>query len=150
MYELRFFIILVLQVPFFSLPHACPQFLEKALIGLKLVKITVVITFLRHKWDNVLKDGPSRICGSQPLKFFRWYGLFKQTTSPSKICRRQPLKKLRWYGLFSSDKAIFLTFYLAHSWIHCPKCFFRVEGRGGLESIRVCQQVQNTTGTIRR
>ena len=34
---------------------------------------------------------------------------------PSKICGRQPLKNLKWYGL-----PIFHKFYLVHSWILCP------------------------------
>ena len=34
-------------------------------------------------WDKVLKNGPSKICGRQPLKNF---------SRSIKICGRQPLK----------------------------------------------------------
>ena len=30
-------------------------------------------------WDKVLKNGPNKICGRQPLKNMKWYGLLKQT-----------------------------------------------------------------------
>ena len=33
---------------------------------------------LKYLWDNPFKKGPSRICGRQPLKNLKWYGL-KQT-----------------------------------------------------------------------
>ena len=32
-------------------------------------------------WDKVLKNGPNKICGRQPLKNMKWYGLPKQTIS---------------------------------------------------------------------
>ena len=32
-------------------------------------------------WDKVFKDGPSKICGRQPLKNLKGYGLLKQTIS---------------------------------------------------------------------
>ena len=32
-------------------------------------------------WVTVFKNGPSKICGRQPLKHFKWYGLPKQTIS---------------------------------------------------------------------
>ena len=43
---------------------------------------------------------------------------------PIKICGRQPLKKLKWYGLPTSNflKTAFYKFYLAYSWIPWPKC----------------------------
>ena len=34
------------------------------------------------KWDKVFKNGPSKICGRQPLKSLKEYGLLKQTISP--------------------------------------------------------------------
>ena len=47
---------------------------------------------------------------------------------PSKICGRQPLKNLKGYGLPKADrtlsnfsKAVFHKFYLAHSLILCCK-----------------------------
>ena len=33
------------------------------------------------KWDKVFKGGPSKICGRQPLKNLKGYGLLKQTIS---------------------------------------------------------------------
>ena len=32
-------------------------------------------------WDKVFKNGPSKICGRQPLKNLKVYGLLKQTIS---------------------------------------------------------------------
>ena len=34
---------------------------------------------LTSKWDKVFKNGPSKICGRQPLKHLKEYGLLKQT-----------------------------------------------------------------------
>ena len=51
-----------------------------------------------NKCDKVFKNGPSKICGRQPLKNFKGYGLFKQTTIPSNFL-----------------KAVFHKFYLVHS-----------------------------------
>ena len=43
-------------------------------------------------WDRVFKNGSSKICGKQPLKNLKGYGLLK---------------------------AVFHNFYLVHSWILC-------------------------------
>ena len=32
-------------------------------------------------WDKVFKNRPSEICGREPLKDLKWYGLLKQTIS---------------------------------------------------------------------
>ena len=32
-------------------------------------------------WDKVFRNGPSKICGRQPLKFLKWYDLPNQTIS---------------------------------------------------------------------
>ena len=32
-----------------------------------------------YKWDNVFKNGPSKICGRHSLKNLKGYGLLKQT-----------------------------------------------------------------------
>ena len=48
------------------------------------------------------------------LKMKKWDKVLKN--GPSKISRRQSLKNL---------KAVLLKFYLAHSWILCPKCYLR-------------------------
>ena len=34
-----------------------------------------------HKWDKVFEIGPNKICGRQPLKKFKGYGLLKHTIS---------------------------------------------------------------------
>ena len=31
----------------------------------------------REKWDKVFESGPSKVCGRQPLKILRGYGLLK-------------------------------------------------------------------------
>ena len=48
------------------------------------------------KWDKVFRNGPSEICGRQPLK--------NLSHIPSNLL-----------------KAVFHKFYLVHSWIHCNK-----------------------------
>ena len=34
-----------------------------------------------NNWDKVLKNGRSKICGRQPLKYLKGYGLLKQNYS---------------------------------------------------------------------
>ena len=34
-----------------------------------------------NKWVKIFKNGPSKICGRQPLKNLKWYGLLRQTKS---------------------------------------------------------------------
>ena len=36
---------------------------------------------LKKMWDKVFKNGPSKICGRQPLKNLKGYGLLKQAIS---------------------------------------------------------------------
>ena len=40
-----------------------------------------LLPFASYIWDNVFKNEPSKICGRQPLKNLKWYGLYKQTMS---------------------------------------------------------------------
>ena len=56
------------------------------------------LTFI---WDKVFKNGPSEICGTQPLKNLKEYDLLT-------------------YSNFL--KTAFHKFYLIHSWILCPIC----------------------------
>ena len=35
----------------------------------------MILSKLINIWDKVFKNGPSKICGSQPLKNLRGYGL---------------------------------------------------------------------------
>ena len=56
-------------------------------------------------WDKVFKNGPSKICGRQPLKITKgMYGLIKADHTTSKF----------WKAVHK--------FYLAHSWIPFPIC----------------------------
>ena len=41
----------------------------------------IKIMKFRNKWVKVFKNGPSKICGRQPLKNLKGYGLLKQTIS---------------------------------------------------------------------
>ena len=43
--------------------------------------------FINYIWNKVFKNGPSRICGRQPLKYLKRYGLLKQ---------RKSMKGLDW------------------------------------------------------
>ena len=49
------------------------------------------------------------------LNCIKWGKVFKN--GPSKICGRQPLKTLKEYGLLNFLKAVFCKRYLDHSWI---------------------------------
>ena len=44
-------------------------------------KFFVKVTQLQYTWDKVFKNGPNKICGRQPLKILKWYGLLRQTIS---------------------------------------------------------------------
>ena len=58
--------------------------------------------FYANIWVKVFKNGPSKICGRQPLKNLKRYGLPKADHTPSNYL-----------------KAILNKFYLVHSWIPC-------------------------------
>ena len=57
-------------------------------------------------WDKVFKKRPSTICGRQPSKNLKGYGLLYVDHTPSNLL-----------------KAVFHKFYLVHSWILCPIYF---------------------------
>ena len=60
--------------------------------------------FQLRKWVKVIKNGPSNICG------------------------RQPFKNLKDYGLLETDyTSVFHKFYLVHFWILCPKSWLKTE-----------------------
>ena len=61
--------------------------------------------FWNQIWDKVFKNGPSKICGTMPLKHLKGYGLLEADHNPS-----------------DSLKTVFHKFYLIHSWILCPIC----------------------------
>ena len=54
--------------------------------------------FRVSKWDKVFKNGPSKICGRQPLKNLKVYGLSEG-----------------YHTLSNFLKAVFHIFYLFHS-----------------------------------
>ena len=44
---------------------------------------------LCYIWDKVFKNRPSKICGRQPLKNWKGYGLLKQTTTKQQQQQQQ-------------------------------------------------------------
>ena len=38
-------------------------------------------------WDKVFKNGPSKICGRQPLKNLKRYGLLEENHAPSNFLK---------------------------------------------------------------
>ena len=66
--------------------------------------IRLCLSNVIDKWVKVFKNGPSIICGRQPLKNLKWHGPPKQTISPQIFL-----------------KAVFHKFYLVHSRISWPK-----------------------------
>ena len=40
-----------------------------------------MLVYFSYKWNKVFKNGPSKICGMQPLKMLKWYGLLKRIIS---------------------------------------------------------------------
>ena len=45
-------------------------------------------------WVKVFKNGPSKICGRQPLKNLKWYGMLRHITSNfwQSLLRSQPIQ----------------------------------------------------------
>ena len=48
------------------------------MIDIDLVSLLLTLITLSIIWDKVFKNGSSKICGRQPLKNFKGYGLLKQ------------------------------------------------------------------------
>ena len=63
-----------------------------------ITKILKIFEVPNNIWDKVFKNGPSKICGTQPLKNLNWYGLPKADYTPSNFL-----------------KAVFQKSYLVHS-----------------------------------
>ena len=61
-----------------------------------------IIMLCSNVWMKVFKNGPSKICGRQPLKHLKWYGLLKWTIIADHITS-------------NFLKAVSHTFYLVHS-----------------------------------
>ena len=60
--------------------------------------IRSLLFVLFHIWGKVFKNGPSKICGRQPLKHLKGYGMPKAEHTHSIVL-----------------KAVFHKFYLVHS-----------------------------------
>ena len=43
-----------------------------------IIDIVIIITIITFIWDKIFKNGPIKICGRQPLKNLKEYGLLKQ------------------------------------------------------------------------
>ena len=69
---------------------------RKFLVVRERERINCQVWVWRKIWVNVFKNGSGKICGRQPLKILKWYGLWSIT---SKFL-----------------KAVFHKFYLVHSW----------------------------------
>ena len=61
------------------------------------------LTYIHIIWDKLFKNGPSKICGRQPLKNLKRYGLPKAD-----------------HALSNFLKACIHKFDLVHSWVLCP------------------------------
>ena len=77
-----------------------------------IVSFWILLLGRKEKWLKVFNNGPSKICGGQPLKNLKCYGLSKADHTHSNFL-----------------KAIFYKFYLVHSWILCPKNWWRPQSR---------------------
>ena len=65
-----------------SLVSSCFKFIELLIkITPPVVKIDSDKVCSKDTWDKVSKNGSSKLCGRQPLKNLKWYGLPKQTIS---------------------------------------------------------------------
>ena len=88
--------------------------LDKGYDMIRDIDILIWICWYDIIWVYVFKNRPSKICGRQPLKDFKWYDLLRQTISSQ---------------IF---KAVFHKFYLVLSWIpwpiycHMLLCWFKV------------------------
>ena len=85
----------------------------------KFCKIHKKIFFLKKLFDSFTRN--SEVCNfvGDNTRYIIWVKVFKNR--PSKICGRQPLKDLKRFGLLADHitsnflKAVFHKFYLAHS-----------------------------------
>ena len=58
---------------FVTVIKCCEHNKKKAVLSVASVQC------VPKKWDKVFKNGPSKICGRQPLENLKWYDLLKQT-----------------------------------------------------------------------
>ena len=88
--SLRDFGVIPLNLPFFS-KYLNFLFIFFIIIWLyfrkiKLSRLNEIFHYFQYTrminiWDKVFKNGPSKICGKQPLKNLKGYGLLGQTIS---------------------------------------------------------------------
>ena len=86
---------------------------------------------LIYIWGKVVKNGPSTICGRQPLKNLKWCHFRSYQLLPYQF-KLQPYH-FTYYHITSNFlkvdhitlnflKAVFHEFHLVHPWILCPIC----------------------------
>ena len=63
------------------------------------------VSVLKTDLGQVFKNGPSKICGTTPLKHLKGHSMLEADHTPS-----------------DSLKTVFPKFYLIHCWILCPIC----------------------------
>ena len=68
-----------------------------------LAKTSHTLLIMLVIWHKEFNSGPCKVCGGQPLKNLKGYGLLEEDHAPSNF-----------------SKAIRHKFYLVHSWILCP------------------------------
>ena len=66
---------------FVTVIKCCEHNKKKAVLSVASVQC------VPKKWDKVFKNGPSKICGRQPLENLKWYDLLKQTISLQRFWR---------------------------------------------------------------
>ena len=67
------------------------------------------VTFKSDIWDKVFKNEPSKICGRQPLKNLKGYGVLNQTMS-----QRLSSTNFTW-----SILEYFVPFLITENWVPC-------------------------------
>ena len=71
--------------------------------------------------DKVFKNRTSEICGRQPLKYLKWYGLLKVGLSPSKkkiiCCNDSPSKMMKNASYFILKVLFILKIFKFLSWL---------------------------------
>ena len=72
-----------------------------------VLKKCEMISFI---WDKVFKNGPSKICGRQPFKHLKGYGLLKQTLI-LQIFKRPPSTNFTWSILEYFVQTLSLQFF---------------------------------------
>ena len=78
----------------------------------------------KYIWDEVFKNGPSKICGRQPLKHLSWSGVLRQTISLETVFQKFYLVYLEYFVLFKRIIAGYFRFpFLYQNMVHTV-CYF--------------------------